>query len=173
MRSRATSSMLRMTFFSILTSCDSFRARSGPKAPAAFFRNACPNREIDQRPLSQEWFSSATVEFATRSSQGGERPEPIRQSRIVPSTDSTRANATRRSPGATLTQAALSEPSVGLGCGQWGRGVLDLRGGRDARLAHRIGAMHGGIFRFVEKRRVRGGKRVRGDTRKEKIPGIR
>lgn len=40
MRSRATSSMLRMTFFSILTSCDSFRARSGPKAPAVFLRNA-------------------------------------------------------------------------------------------------------------------------------------
>jgi hypothetical protein len=45
MRSRATSSMLRMTFFSILTSCDSFRARSGPKAPAAFLRKAWPIRE--------------------------------------------------------------------------------------------------------------------------------
>jgi hypothetical protein len=34
MRSLDTSSMLRMTFFSILTSCDSFLARSGPNAPA-------------------------------------------------------------------------------------------------------------------------------------------
>lgn len=34
MRSRLTSSMLRITFFSILTSCDSFFASSGPKAPA-------------------------------------------------------------------------------------------------------------------------------------------
>ena len=42
MRSRATSSMLRITFFSILTSCDSLRAKSGPKAPAAFLRKAWP-----------------------------------------------------------------------------------------------------------------------------------
>lgn len=46
MRSRATSSMLRMTFFSILTSCDSLRARSGPKAPAAFLRKACPEQSF-------------------------------------------------------------------------------------------------------------------------------
>lgn len=46
MRSRATSSMLRMAFFSILTSCDSFLARSGPKAPAAFLRKAWPGRRM-------------------------------------------------------------------------------------------------------------------------------
>jgi hypothetical protein len=40
--SRPTSSMLRMTFFSILTSCESFFARSGPKAPAACLRKTCP-----------------------------------------------------------------------------------------------------------------------------------
>ena len=34
MRSLLTSSMLRITFFSILTSCESFFARSGPNAPA-------------------------------------------------------------------------------------------------------------------------------------------
>jgi hypothetical protein len=42
MRSRETSSMLRMTFFSILTSCDSFFARSGPKAPADLWRKVWP-----------------------------------------------------------------------------------------------------------------------------------
>ena len=40
MRSRPTSSMLRMTFFSILTSCDSFRASSGPNWPAVCLRRA-------------------------------------------------------------------------------------------------------------------------------------
>lgn len=42
MRSLATVSMLRMTFFSILTSCESFFARSGPKAPPALRRSAWP-----------------------------------------------------------------------------------------------------------------------------------
>lgn len=42
MRSRPTSSMLRMTFFSILTNCESFLARSGPKAPAALLRKVWP-----------------------------------------------------------------------------------------------------------------------------------
>lgn len=41
-RSRPTSSMVLMTFFSILTSWVSFFARSGPNAPAAFLRNAWP-----------------------------------------------------------------------------------------------------------------------------------
>ena len=41
-----TSSMLRMTFFSIFTSCESFLARSGPKAPAADLRKACPERSV-------------------------------------------------------------------------------------------------------------------------------
>lgn len=40
MRSLATISMLRMTFFSIFTSIDSFLASSGPKAPAVFLRKA-------------------------------------------------------------------------------------------------------------------------------------
>lgn len=44
MRSLETSSMLRMTFFSILTSCDSFFARSGPKAPADLWRKVWPAR---------------------------------------------------------------------------------------------------------------------------------
>jgi hypothetical protein len=38
MRSLETSSMLRITFFSILTSCESFFARSGPNAPADLWR---------------------------------------------------------------------------------------------------------------------------------------
>ena len=41
-RSLPTSSMLRMTFFSIFTSCESFFARSGPKAPAVDLRKAWP-----------------------------------------------------------------------------------------------------------------------------------
>ena len=41
-RSLETSSMLRMTFFSILTSCESFFARSGPNAPADFERKVWP-----------------------------------------------------------------------------------------------------------------------------------
>lgn len=43
MRSLATSSMLRITFFSIFTSWDSFLARSGPKAPPALRRSAWPS----------------------------------------------------------------------------------------------------------------------------------
>lgn len=42
MRSLATISMLRITFFSILTSWESFLARSGPKAPPALRRRAWP-----------------------------------------------------------------------------------------------------------------------------------
>ncbi len=41
-RSLETSSILRMTFFSILTSCESFFARSGPKAPADLWRKVWP-----------------------------------------------------------------------------------------------------------------------------------
>jgi hypothetical protein len=37
-----TNSRLRMTFFSIFTSCESFLARSGPKAPAVDLRKAWP-----------------------------------------------------------------------------------------------------------------------------------
>ena len=40
MRSLATCSRLRITFFSILTSWDSFLAKSGPKAPPALRRRA-------------------------------------------------------------------------------------------------------------------------------------
>lgn len=42
MRSLPTSSMERITFFSIFTSCVSFLARSGPKAPAADLRKLWP-----------------------------------------------------------------------------------------------------------------------------------
>ena len=41
-RSLPTSSILRITFFSIFTNCESFFARSGPKAPAVDRRNVCP-----------------------------------------------------------------------------------------------------------------------------------
>lgn len=61
MRSRATSSMLRMTFFSILTSCDSLRDRSGPKAPAAFLRKAWPGRKRCQR-----LFQSSSISIGGR-----------------------------------------------------------------------------------------------------------
>jgi hypothetical protein len=42
MRSLDTSSMLRITFFSIFTSCESFFARSGPNAPADLWRKVWP-----------------------------------------------------------------------------------------------------------------------------------
>lgn len=42
MRSLETSSMLRITFFSIFTSCESFFARSGPNAPADLWRKVWP-----------------------------------------------------------------------------------------------------------------------------------
>lgn len=62
-RSLATSSRLRMTFFSILTSCDSFFAKSGPKAPAVFRRRACPSPPVNhpnnecraQRDVEPHW----------------------------------------------------------------------------------------------------------------------
>lgn len=38
--------MLRITFFSILTSCESFLARSGPNAPADLWRKVWPVRAI-------------------------------------------------------------------------------------------------------------------------------
>lgn len=41
-----------MTFFSILTSCDSFLARSGPNAPAVFPRRACPILPVNRDSLS-------------------------------------------------------------------------------------------------------------------------
>jgi hypothetical protein len=46
MRSLATVSKLRMTFFSILTSCESFLARSGPNAPAALRLRAWPSHHV-------------------------------------------------------------------------------------------------------------------------------
>lgn len=48
MRSLATSSILRITFFSILTSWDSFLARSGPKAPPALRRRAWPALSVSR-----------------------------------------------------------------------------------------------------------------------------
>ena len=42
MRSLDTSSILRITFFSIFTSCESFFARSGPNAPADLWRKVWP-----------------------------------------------------------------------------------------------------------------------------------
>jgi hypothetical protein len=59
-----TSSMLRMTFFSIFTSCESFLAKSGPKAPAADLRKACPERLVmSVRARRQMIFNSlASVE---------------------------------------------------------------------------------------------------------------
>lgn len=53
-RSLATNSRLRMTFFSILTSCASFLARSGPKAPAALRRRACPRTLVNVSTASPE-----------------------------------------------------------------------------------------------------------------------
>ena len=44
--------MLRMTFFSIFTSCDSFLARSGPKAPAVLLRKAWPAEPHDKFKLA-------------------------------------------------------------------------------------------------------------------------
>jgi hypothetical protein len=69
MRSRPTSSMLRITFFSILTSWDSFLARSGPKAPAVFLRKAWPGRVRVSR-------KSALLNLQLRF-RGGNRTTPI------------------------------------------------------------------------------------------------
>jgi hypothetical protein len=44
--------MLRMTFFSILTSWESFLARSGPKAPAVPFLKAWPVETCQKKSLS-------------------------------------------------------------------------------------------------------------------------
>lgn len=49
MRSLATNSKLLMTFFSILTSCASFLARSGPKAPAVLPLRACPSAPVNTK----------------------------------------------------------------------------------------------------------------------------
>lgn len=46
MRSLETSSMLRITFFSIFTNCESFFARSGPNAPADLWRKVWPRRLV-------------------------------------------------------------------------------------------------------------------------------
>ena len=94
MRSRATSSMLRMTFFSILTSCDSLRERSGPKAPAAFLRKAWPTRKRCQRP-----FQSSSISIGGRARcrvgpsrvAGGGDGRPIRQRRKAAATNGDRA----------------------------------------------------------------------------------
>jgi hypothetical protein len=40
--------MLRITFFSILTNCESFFARSGPKAPADLWRKVWPESSCQQ-----------------------------------------------------------------------------------------------------------------------------
>jgi len=54
-RSLATNSRLRMTFFSILTSWASFLARSGPNAPAALRRRACPKPPVNVSRMSRSW----------------------------------------------------------------------------------------------------------------------
>ena len=71
MRSLATVSRLRITFFSILTSWASFLARSGPKAPAAFRRKAWP--DVADRLLALDHFVSAKdgVDSSHRTAQSG------------------------------------------------------------------------------------------------------
>lgn len=151
MRSLATSSMLRMTFFSILTSCDSLRARSGPKAPAVFLRNACPKplsvHKCDLVRNGVVFVSTAflSCHHRSRSSTDAENSTDQAATQAMRPT----SNAAANTRICALTDSALSKPAVGLGGGQWRRGVLDLRGGRGARLAHRIGAMHGVWLRFV------------------------
>ena len=77
--SLATVSRLRMTFFSILTSCASFFARSGPKAPAALRRRACPERCCvrpgeDGKASSQgQLTESASAKETMRFGAGGRR----------------------------------------------------------------------------------------------------
>lgn len=161
MRSRATSSILRITFFSILTSCDSLRARSGPKAPAAFLRKAWPVarvlaiRDGALRLMSSfragEDLRNSSGELESGWKAGGSRPDQA-ASGFVPVGSGPVARGRMREVEIrdqnrnriSLTDATLSEPSVGFGGGHWGWGVLDLGGGRSARLAHGISAMHGG-----------------------------
>jgi hypothetical protein len=151
MRSLATSSMLRMTFFSILTSCDSFRARSGPKAPAVFLRNACPESlSVHKCGLVGNgvvFVSTAFLSCHHRSRSSTDAENPTDQAAVEAMRPT--CNAAANTGVCALTDSAFSEPAVGLGGGQWRRGVLDLRGGRNARLAHRIGAMHGVWLGFV------------------------
>lgn len=42
-----------------------------------------------------------------------------------------------------LTKVVATKQSARLGAGWWWGRVLDLRGSRESRLAHRVGAMHG------------------------------
>lgn len=85
-----------------------------------------PERGDDTRPIRQHSAGAVPLQLA----------HTTREARTRPIVDDTPASL-------SLTQSTLSEPSVGLGRGQWRRGVLDLRGSRGARLAHGIGAVHG------------------------------
>lgn len=133
MRSLATNSMLRITFFSIFTSCESLRARSGPKAPAAFLRNACP--AYFRYYAYQDWGSRRKCDFIFLRVVGRSIGIGCGGKALI--------FAIEQAEEKILTEATLAHPSAGLGRGQWRGRVLDLRGGRHARLAHRIGAMHG------------------------------
>lgn len=148
MRSRATSSMLRMAFFSILTSCDSLRARSGPKAPAVFLRKAWPNDEIISHwycwivfsPEPDSAVSGAFRALALPGRSGSARSGSFSFAPPIPQTPRDRDRSECQL--LSLTQATLSEPAARFGSRHWWWRVFDLRGGRHARLAHRIGTMH-------------------------------
>lgn len=193
MRSLPTSSMLRMTFFSIFTSCDSFFARSGPQAPAVCLRNewpGCRNTSSTLRPRSRRnkrlaaKHNQKAEEVATRyagSLRIGPRPRtpPLRACARAQKENGIGASATieavgekggggrsksarrRRSGvkqcesalwgmgcaetrGRLPTQVALAKEATGLGGRGRRRGVLQLRRRWGARLAHRVGAVHGG-----------------------------
>ena len=100
MRSLATSSILRITFFSILTSWDSFLARSGPKAPPAFPRRAWPALSVSQH--DHRGFAAQTALKCG--------PESM-----IRSCQAILGHSTVVELFAALTQASLSKKAAGLG----------------------------------------------------------
>lgn len=141
MRSFATVSKLRITFFSILTSWASFLARSGPKAPAALRRRAWP--DVARQLLFSNSFRLLRLISAqdvyTRQSSGN-LPKPPRPKR--------RPDLVLDGGGGGFCEAAYVsqlDNHLMLARHEW-RTHLDLRSSRRPRGAHRVCAMHcGGV----------------------------
>ncbi len=123
MRSLATISRLRMTFFSIFTSCDSFLARSGLKAPAALRRRACPGHRVSA--VARAWAVCGTHR-SLRAQRGGR-------------------TWSRTAGAAGFCRCAVSIRIIETDGGP-GRTDLDLRRSGRPRLAHGISAVHSACF---------------------------
>ncbi len=157
MRSLATVSRLRITFFSILTSWASFLARSGPKAPAAFLRKAWPG--VADRLLALGSLSRPKMVWIRRIAQRNQA-----QAQMPKGIDIFGGN------GSLLTKASTTEDAARLGGRRRRWGVLsrivsitilfthlvattaatfslpylNLRGSGRPRCAHGISSMHDG-----------------------------